>query len=173
MLKSSQVLEILWWIYFNRLPYFIMTWINKECILESQKRITVDETLVDLPKYVELGKARSIREMTVYKGEQVICLKEVSEKWIECESKGRTGIVPKSYLEYTDNAFRVSIDLNFLRLDWSSKWCSELVLRLVDSLWASIRLPGSAILLASFWKPFLDSSNFNAENKFCLGYSVW
>ena len=45
--------------------------------------------------------------MTVYKGEQVICLKEVSEKWIECESKGRTGIVPKSYLEYTDNAFRV------------------------------------------------------------------
>jgi len=52
-------------------------------------------------------KARSIREMTVYKGEQVICLKEVSEKWIECESKGRTGIVPKSYLEYTDNAFRV------------------------------------------------------------------
>ena len=50
--------------------------------------------------------------MTVYKGEQVICLKEVSEKWIECESKGRTGIVPKSYLEYTDNAFRVSEDLD-------------------------------------------------------------
>ena len=51
--------------------------------MESQKRITVDETLVDLPKYVELGKARSIREMTVYKGEQVICLKEVSEKCLE------------------------------------------------------------------------------------------
>ena len=56
--------------------------------------------------------------MTVYKGEQVICLKEVSEKWIECESKGRTGIVPKSYLEYTDNAFRVRILFPWnLRLD--------------------------------------------------------
>ena len=76
--------------------------------MESQKRITVDTNIINIHStYVKLKKARSIREMTVYKGEQVICLKEVSEKWIECESKGRTGIVPKSYLEYTDNAFRV------------------------------------------------------------------
>ena len=42
------------------------------------------------------------------KGEQVTISKEVNEKWIECESKGRTGIVPRSYVELSTNAFRVS-----------------------------------------------------------------
>lgn len=53
-------------------------------------------------------KARSIRELSVTKGEQVTVVKDVNEKWIECESKGRTGIVPRTYVELNTNAFRVS-----------------------------------------------------------------
>ena len=56
-------------------------------------------------------KARSVRELSVTKGEQVTIIKEVNEKWIECESKGRTGIVPRTYVELSTNAFRVSFEL--------------------------------------------------------------
>ena len=52
-------------------------------------------------------KARSPRELSVHKGDQVILIKTINDKWVECESKGRTGMLPTSYLELTAEGFRV------------------------------------------------------------------
>ena len=54
------------------------------------------------------ARPNSSREITVYKGDQVTINKAVNENWIECETKGRIGIVPKTYLELDTNPFRVS-----------------------------------------------------------------
>jgi sorbin and SH3 domain-containing protein 1 len=52
-------------------------------------------------------KARSSRELTAQKGEQVIIISKIGENWLECESKGRIGILPTSYLELANEGFKV------------------------------------------------------------------
>lgn len=43
--------------------------------------------------------ARSGRELSAQKGDQVTVVTEVSDKWIECELKGRQGTFPLSIFQ--------------------------------------------------------------------------
>jgi len=81
--------------------------------LEIHGLVGPNETKRPTAKVLYTFKARSIRELSVAKGDQVTIVKDINEKWIECEAKGRTGIVPRTYIEHNVNAFRVSFYTEF------------------------------------------------------------
>lgn len=52
-------------------------------------------------------KARSSRELSVEKGDQVTILSIIDDKWVECHAKSQTGLVPRSYIEESTSTPRV------------------------------------------------------------------
>ena len=95
-------------------------------------------------------KGRSTRELTANKGEQVIVLREVNDKWTECESKGRQGLLPNAYIELNNEGFKVlEYGSATGRYDFKRKSPKQLsfkkddeltLIRIIDQNWYEARL---------------------------------
>lgn len=95
-------------------------------------------------------KARSTRELTANKGEQVIVIREISDKWIECESNGRQGMLPIAYIELNNEGFKViEYGTAVGRYDFKRKSNKQMsfkkddpltLIRIIDQNWYEARL---------------------------------
>lgn len=133
--------------------------------MQTTSRQLVPETVQDADLYISGAKSgrqtakatfdfkgRSERELTVAKNEIILVINDIDDKWYECELRGRTGLVPKNYLQFTNQFHVIQYGEARGKYDFRKKKKTQLsferdeeiqLIRAIDQNWYEARIGSS------------------------------